>query len=737
MAVGHHTVDVQVHVASLGRVREQPESKGVAAALRDTVGVVRLLTFHGLLHLPRGQVPSLEGVVQALQGDTVHHVQGIDHVAQRLRHLAPVGIPHHGVQIHGLEGELVHQPQGHHHHPCHPEEKNVVPSLQQGPREEGLEVIVALLVGPPEHGEREQAGGEPRVQHVLILHDLHVLPKLLCGLLVGLLLGAAHEPHLLVLCRLHHLVGRNPVAPPQLPADAPILDVVQPVEPGLLVLLREDLQLPTAHGGGGPGGQLLAVHPPLGNEIGLDDVPGPRASTEAHGVGLLVHKQPFSAQRLLDCLSRLVPVLAHKLATQLVDVPVVVEDRNELQAVPLTHVVIVGIVGRGNLHRPGPELLVHVRVRHHHHLPVGEKGVHQLLAHQRRVALVLGVHGYSYIPEHGLQTGGGHGDAGIGTLHLVAERGQRPALHRLRPPGNRNQCPPHEVVVIHFQIRQSGTKVRAPVHQSGAAEDLALLVEAHEGFLHGGAQHLVHGEPLSGPVHGYTDTPELKLNALAVLLLPIPHALQESLASVIMPGLLLVRQQLLLHHGLGCDARVVHPRDPAHHSAGHAVPSAQGILDGHGQRVPQMERPRHVGRRNHHHEPLGLLGSHSPLHVRRKEPPLLPPIAPGALHRLWVIPGGHRLGGVLLLALRSFVDERHHLSCRGLRLLLFRRSFRRLLLLGHLHLAPLPLRRRRRGLASRASVTHQPVLHRCVELVILKRSHGAQRPGAGSAHNPG
>ena len=51
------------------------------------------------------------------------------------------------------------------------------------------------------------------------------------------LLGAADVPLLhglpvlVLLLRLHHLPGRDAVAPPELPGDAPVADVVEPVEP--------------------------------------------------------------------------------------------------------------------------------------------------------------------------------------------------------------------------------------------------------------------------------------------------------------------------------------------------------------------------------------------------------------------------------------------------------------------------------------------------------------------------
>lgn len=67
-------------------------------------------------------------------------------LTQRFAHLPSGLVSHHCVQVHSREGKLAGEMQGHHHHACHPEEKNVKTSLQQGGWEEGIE-ISSLLRG--------------------------------------------------------------------------------------------------------------------------------------------------------------------------------------------------------------------------------------------------------------------------------------------------------------------------------------------------------------------------------------------------------------------------------------------------------------------------------------------------------------------------------------------------------------------------------------------------------------
>ena len=69
----------------------------------------------------------------------------------------------------------------HHHHPSNPEEQDVVPGLQDGGgveasqvRQGGLRGVrqwrgLGLGLGPAQGAEGPQAGGEPGVQHILVL----------------------------------------------------------------------------------------------------------------------------------------------------------------------------------------------------------------------------------------------------------------------------------------------------------------------------------------------------------------------------------------------------------------------------------------------------------------------------------------------------------------------------------------------------------------------------------------
>eukprot|EP00123_Amoebidium_parasiticum_P018833 comp24297_c0_seq1/m.45554 comp24297_c0_seq1/g.45554 ORF comp24297_c0_seq1/g.45554 comp24297_c0_seq1/m.45554 type:complete len:453 (+) comp24297_c0_seq1:672-2030(+) len=291
VAVAHDAVDVQVCVLAGHGVGHQGKAQRIRAALGDACRVVVLLAPLGLLDLPGVQVALQQLGVQAVQADAVDHVHGVHHVAQGLAHLAPVRIADQRMQVHLREGQVAHEAQAHHDHSCHPEEQDVVPRLQQLPRIEPLEVV--SLLGPAKDAEGEQARREPRVQHVGVLVQPYapgIDPKLGCCLCHGLLLCGGHNPVGLVvlvqgLAPLNlHKVGRDAVAPPQLPGDAPGLDVLQPAVPGLLVQAGDQFEAAVPHGLHGFSSGLGAVQEPLGLDHGLDNVLGAAAHGQHHGV---------------------------------------------------------------------------------------------------------------------------------------------------------------------------------------------------------------------------------------------------------------------------------------------------------------------------------------------------------------------------------------------------------------------------------------------------------------------
>jgi hypothetical protein len=93
-------------------------------------------------------------------------------------------------------------------------------------------------------------------------------------------------------------------------------------------------------------------------------------------------------------------------------------------------------------------------------------------------------------------------------------------------------------------------------------------------------------------------------------------------------GLLLVLPESLLNNGLSRDTSVVKSGNEQDGLAQHAVPTDQGVLDGDGKGVTNVESTRNVGRRGRDDEDtLGLdltVGGELGL----EETLLLPPIVP-------------------------------------------------------------------------------------------------------------
>ena len=137
----------------------------------------------------------------------------------------------------------------------------------------------------------------------------------------------------------------------------------------------------------------------------------------------------------------------------------------------------------------------------------------------------------------------------------------------------------------------------APVDDALAAVDQTLLVEAAEDLADGLGAALVQSEALTAPVAGGAHLLQLGNDAVAVLLLPSPSALQELFTAKVLLG-----QPFLAHGlhdlGLGGDGGVVGAGEPQGGVARHTLISDQNILEGIVQSVAHVELTRDVGRRN-------------------------------------------------------------------------------------------------------------------------------------------
>ena len=477
----------------------------------------------------------------------------------------------------GVEGGLLGLLTAGEDHAGHPEEDDVIARDQHVG---GVEIVQVLgLFGPAQGREGPQGGGEPGVQHVGVPVDVGRAALLADG---GV--GAGHG-HVAAVVAVPH---GDLVAPPQLTGDAPVVHVLHPVEIGLGEAVGDELGLPFLHHANGLLGQGCHLDEPLGGNNGLHVVVAAVAGADVVAVRLFLLQQTHFLQIGDDGLAALVAVHALVLAAVGVHDAVVVQDADGLQVVAQADLKVVGVVGGGHLHAAGAEVHLHIIVGHDGNFPVHD-GQDAGLAHQVLVALVVGVHGHAGVAHHGLRAGGGNdqiaGAVGQGVAHVPQVAGL--------------------VHILHLGVGQGGDAVGAPVDDAAALVDQALFIQLTESLANGLGAALVHGEAGAVPVAGGTHLLLLGNNTVAVLVLPVPHALQELLPAQVIAGQALFYAQLFLHFDLGGDAGVVRAGDPQGGVALHALEADQNILQGAVHGVAHVELTGDVGGR--HDDGVGLL----------------------------------------------------------------------------------------------------------------------------------
>ena len=481
-------------------------------------------------------------------------------------------------------------------------------------------------VGPPHGAERPEPRAEPGVEHVGVLAQGAAA---FAGL--GRLLLHQDRPAPVA------VPGRHPVSPPELARDAPVVDVVHPLEVGAGPVLGHEPRAAVLHGGDGGLGEGLDAHEPLGRHERLDH--GVAAAALSHRVPVVLDplEQPLGLEPLDDGLARGQAVPARE-RPRLGRHPAVLADHRHLgQLVPPAHLEVVGVVGRRHLDGPGPEPGVDEPVRDHRQL-AADDGQAQLPAHEAAVAVVVGMHRHRGVAQHRLRPRGGHrhpvarGRAGAGP-GAVAGPGVRPALDRVGgAPGVRPALgrvggalgagagadpgvgpvlghagvahvvePARLLLVHHLEVGQRRPAPGAPVHDVLAAVDQPFAVEGDEDPPDRPRQVVVQREALAAPVDRRPQGAHLARDGAVALPAPRPHPLQERLAA---EGVAVgpVLGELLLDDVLGRDAGVVGARQPQHVVAGHPLPAAHDVRQGLVEGVADVQHPGDVGGRQHHAE---------------------------------------------------------------------------------------------------------------------------------------
>ncbi len=180
-----------------------------------------------------------------------------------------------------------------------------------------------------------------------------------------------------------------------------------------------------------------------------------------------------------------------------------------------------------------------------------------------------------------------------------------------------------DLMRLHLEIADRGAEAGVPIHQPFVAVNQPLFVQIDEHFQDGFRKALVHREALVRPIHRAAEAAELLGDFPAALFLPFPHLGDEILAGEI-GALLLALGHLPLNHHLRRDAGVIGADHPQRILALQARMAREDVLQGIVERVPDMERARHVGRRVDDRPRLGTgaVGVEQPLRLPMRIPAL-------------------------------------------------------------------------------------------------------------------
>ena len=376
------------------------------------------------------------------------------------------------------------------------------------------------------------------------------------------------------------------MAPPQLTADAPVTGVLHPVVVLLVEPLGHKLDAAVPHRVDGRAGQRNHAHEPLLGNHGFDGGAATVAGTYVMSVGLDLLQIAARLQIGHDGLACLVAIHTGILAAVGGHVGGLVQNLHNGQVVALAHLEVVGVMGRGDLYNAGTELHVHIGVGDDGDFLV-QQGQQHLLTVQVLVTLVIWMDGHGGIAQHGLRAGGSQNQEFVGAHDGVLQVPEAALL----------------ILIFHLGIGDAGLAVGAPVDDALAAIDQVLVVQILKDLQHRLAAALVHGESLAVPVTGAAQLFQLAHDAVAVLVLPGPGALQKTVATQHFLG-----QALFLHLGhnlgLGGDGGVVGTGHPQGGVALHALVADQDILPGFVHGMAHVQLTGYVRRR--HHDGVGL-----------------------------------------------------------------------------------------------------------------------------------
>ncbi len=302
--------------------------------------------------------------------------------------------------------------------------------------------------------------------------------------------------------------------PPELAADAPVLDVAHPLEVGAVPVLRHEADAAVLDRADRGCRERRDAHVPLVGEPGLDHGAAAVAARDREAVRLDLLEEAGGLEVGDDALPRLEPVEPAIGGGRLVvDLRVRRQDVEQRQAAALPDLVVVEVVRRRQLHAARAEGGVRELVGEQRDLAAGERQ-RERRAVEAAVALVVRVKGDGDVAEHRLGARRRDRDVALAVRERIADVPERAVL----------------LLGLDLEVGDRGLQHRVPVDEPLAAVDEPVLVQADEGRLHGARHPGIHGEAVAAPVDRGAEPAHLARDRAAGLLLPAPHARGEGLA---------------------------------------------------------------------------------------------------------------------------------------------------------------------------------------------------------------
>ena len=255
------------------------------------------------------------------------------------------------------------------------------------------------------------------------------------------------------------VVSRDAVSPPDLTGDAPVLNVLQPMQVDLVKTLRYKFQFPGLKRVDRRLRQLLHLHEPLLLDQRLHCRTAAIMSTDRVAVRLHLHKIPLLLEIRHDGFSRLVALHACVLAALFIDGGVVVHDVDLRQVMALAHLEVVRVMRRRDLHRACTELFIYIVIRHDGDLSVYQRQDH-IFPNDVLVSLIIRVYRDGSIAQHRLRTCGRDLKETVCPHDGILDMPEVSVL----------------ILVLHLGVRQGCLTLRAPVDDAGAFINVSLLI---------------------------------------------------------------------------------------------------------------------------------------------------------------------------------------------------------------------------------------------------------------------